>query len=299
MTQTHLFKPWSRDHQLRIYIERIEPEGAPKPTTSLGYLDINRDTHEMTLVEMVDGSGDEMRDVVSRSLAITPNNGTKTADGVMGDPVNLQRRDEPEKVSAPTPDPVDRDVPVRIAKHAYTDLATVEPGASIRHLLDENKTYRQGFVGEQRTAGVLSALQNLGWKVLHSIPMSDAKDLDHLLIGPVGVLAINTKTSTYPIVAKGGSVTTNGYEQTWLDSIRRDADIATRLLTHAYGEPIEVRGVIVAWSSASVESHDVDVIDGMELIEKLRQMPVVLDQDWIDSIFDRARRDTTWSANID
>lgn len=39
----------------------------------------------------------------------------------------------------------------------------------------------------------LDRLARRGWRVLHSIPLANNVDVDHLLIGPGGVFSINTK----------------------------------------------------------------------------------------------------------
>ena len=54
--------------------------------------------------------------------------------------------------------------------------------------------WRRGAAGERRTARLLARLERQGWAVLHdlAIPNSQA-NIDHLVIGPGGVLAIDTK----------------------------------------------------------------------------------------------------------
>jgi hypothetical protein len=69
----------------------------------------------------------------------------------------------------------------------------------------EAVAWRRGAAGERRTARLLGPLERHGWAVLHdlAIPRSQA-NLDHLLIGPGGVFAIDSKqyrgasTSTHP-----------------------------------------------------------------------------------------------------
>jgi hypothetical protein len=54
--------------------------------------------------------------------------------------------------------------------------------------------WRRGAIGECRTARLLSALERRGWAVLHdlAIPGTHA-NIDHLVIGPGGVVVIDTK----------------------------------------------------------------------------------------------------------
>jgi hypothetical protein len=54
--------------------------------------------------------------------------------------------------------------------------------------------WRQGAVGERRTARLLGQLERHGWAILHdlAVPGSQA-NLDHLAIGPGGVFVIDSK----------------------------------------------------------------------------------------------------------
>jgi hypothetical protein len=92
------------------------------------------------------------------------------------------------------------------------DLAINPPGKSIRDLLDESgpglmervvsrplrrpsewDPWRKGLAGEWRVGAELNRLGRQGWRVLHSIPLANKVEIDHLLIGPGGVFTVNTK----------------------------------------------------------------------------------------------------------
>jgi hypothetical protein len=92
------------------------------------------------------------------------------------------------------------------------DLAVNPPGASLRYLLGESgpglmervisrvlrrpsewDSWWKGLAGERRVGAELNRLGRHGWRVLHSIPLANKADIDHLLIGPGGVFSINTK----------------------------------------------------------------------------------------------------------
>ncbi|MFF7476477.1 NERD domain-containing protein [Streptomyces sp. NPDC008092] len=55
-------------------------------------------------------------------------------------------------------------------------------------------TWYAGLEGERRVGRELERLSSFGWRVLHSVEKINGGDIDHLLIGPGGVFAINTKT---------------------------------------------------------------------------------------------------------
>jgi hypothetical protein len=54
--------------------------------------------------------------------------------------------------------------------------------------------WRRGAAGERRTARLLAPLERQGWAVLHDLAIpNSAANIDHLVIGPGGVLAIDSK----------------------------------------------------------------------------------------------------------
>jgi hypothetical protein len=54
--------------------------------------------------------------------------------------------------------------------------------------------WRRGTAGEQRTARLLAPLERQGWVVLHELAIpGSAANIDHLVIGPGGVVAIDSK----------------------------------------------------------------------------------------------------------
>jgi hypothetical protein len=74
-------------------------------------------------------------------------------------------------------------------------LATVVAGWGLRFRPSPDAVaWRRGAAGERRTARLLDPLERRGWAVLHdlAVPRSRA-NLDHLVIGPGGVLVIDSK----------------------------------------------------------------------------------------------------------
>jgi hypothetical protein len=54
-----------------------------------------------------------------------------------------------------------------------------------------------GDLAEQWTASELRRLRRRGWRVVNDVPL-EGRNLDHLLIGPGGVVAVETKWSATP-----------------------------------------------------------------------------------------------------
>ncbi|PTT67019.1 hypothetical protein DBR22_09795 [Arthrobacter sp. HMWF013] len=143
----------------------------------------------------------------------------------------------------------------------WSDLALNCPGRSTADL--DDASYRACVAGEQRTAGVLASLERQGFRILHSIPLSPRKDIDHLIIGPTGVFAINTKATTYEVAAKSdGTVYTDGYRQNWTESITRDAGVAAGYLATAARMELDTQPLVAVWFTLTVHTSSPALVAG-------------------------------------
>ncbi|WP_406145966.1 NERD domain-containing protein [Streptomyces sp. NBC_01012] len=132
----------------------------------------------------------------------------------------------PAPADAPAPAPVPPEPPaagtgprrrpaVLPALTAASDLASRRPGAALREQLGEGGTgalvraatgalrrhkdadpRRGALSGERRVGAELKRLTRHGWRVLHSVPLPDATEIGHLLIGPGGVFVVSTEYRT-------------------------------------------------------------------------------------------------------
>lgn len=187
---------------------------------------------------------------------------------------------------------------VRIAPHRWSDLAGNAPGAMVARAADLSGA-AAGIAAEQRTAGVLSPLLNLGWRLINSIPLGPVKDLDHLLIGPVGVVAINTKFTSYPVqISDSGKVTVDGYSKSWIDSIVRDSELVASQLSAACRESVRVLPLVVLWCP-SLNGADRHVVLGSQMVTWLSGNPQIFDRAWVSAVFDQARRSDIWTRTVD
>jgi hypothetical protein len=133
---------------------------------------------------------------------------------------------------------------------------------------------------QRRTKRELAKLERSGYRALHirAIPDSD-EVIDHLLIGPTGVYAIDSEQWD-----KRLPVRTRNARQLWhgpfsqkdrLEHARWEATQASQLLSNALGEPITVRaamavyGPAIPWGVATI--RDVDVFSGDRLRKYLRK----------------------------
>jgi hypothetical protein len=74
-------------------------------------------------------------------------------------------------------------------------LAAMAVGWGLRFRTSRDAVaWRRGAAGERRTARLLGPLERHGWAVLHDLAVPGSRaNIDHLVIGPGGVLVIDSK----------------------------------------------------------------------------------------------------------
>jgi Nuclease-related domain len=161
------------------------------------------------------------------------------------------------------------------------------------------RAMRIGAKGERLVAARLDGLGD-GWHVLHAINVRRDRetDVDHVVVGPGGVYCLNTKNRPEKkIIVRGDSFRTNGYREYCVKASRAEARKATRLLSAACGRSVLVHPLIVvvgAYLEVRQQPTDVTVLRRKDVARWLRRRPVTLLPDEVESIFEQARRSTTW-----
>jgi hypothetical protein len=133
---------------------------------------------------------------------------------------------------------------------------------------------------QKRTARQLSSLERRGYRAMHCLPIPDSNEqIDHLVIGPAGVFAIDSEDWDRRL-----PVRTSSHRQLWhgphdmrdrLAHAQWEADQAARLLSNEVGSGIAVRpamavyGPKIAWDVATI--RDVDVFSGPRLRKYLHR----------------------------
>lgn len=110
----------------------------------------------------------------------------------------------------------------------------------------------QGMLGEQVVGQYLETLRSQGYEVFHDI-QEDGYNLDHVLIGPTGVYAIETKTISKPaersavIVYDGQRVLVGGHtpDRDPLAQAEASADRVGEILEAGLAERVFVRPVVL------------------------------------------------------
>jgi hypothetical protein len=187
-------------------------------------------------------------------------------------------------------------------KPTSRDLSLNCPGeaARLRRVVDTKKrAWKVEAKGEEKIARELSWLGE-EWHVLHGVEVGERESvIDHVLIGPAGVITLNTKR--HP---KGTAwidecrAMVNGRPTDYLRSSRHEARRSERLLSAACKQPVQVRAAIAFVDLDDVEVRqmpkDVYITTRRRLLVWLKSLPETTDAETVELIYARARFSTTW-----
>lgn len=128
---------------------------------------------------------------------------------------------------------------------------------------------RLGILAEGWTADQLRALDRRSWHVIHHV-MLEHRDVDHVAIGPAGVVAIETKFRSE-------------WKRVDLERLAIDVDRQRRKVASRASRGVEdVRSVVAMWGpdvGPVREIHGVVLCPGRELTEWLNEAPLRFDDD--------------------
>lgn len=152
-------------------------------------------------------------------------------------------------------------------------------GVLLARVIDEpqsTKVWRQGARGEVRTAARLARhLEGSGVRLLHDrrVPRHGQRNIDHIAIGPAGVLVIDSKTNRGKVETdwRGGLfaprrevLLVSGRDQTRLiDGVERQVGDVREALAD---DVVEVRGALC-----------LPYVDGLPLLSQLSVRTIVID----------------------
>ncbi|MFD3697727.1 nuclease-related domain-containing protein [Streptomyces sp. NPDC058646] len=200
----------------------------------------------------------------------------------------------------PPPVPTAADL-LRLSLPPDADLAPNRPGEALLGELDHGSAgtrarhrIRQDLTAQQRMGDALDALEPHGWRVLHCVPLPGEGRIDHLLIGPSGILCVRTVAGHRQRAAVGDLLLTVGRAEPRPDPrwIRRAAARATAAL-----------GARVTPALALVDASRVEVAPSVRDIRVLRPptaapdlaaAPALLEPPAVEALFAQARDSRTW-----
>jgi hypothetical protein len=228
--------------------------------------------------------------------------------------------EEPQEPPLLQPSPIEDAAPE--VQPEWLDLASNRPGALAREqavsrkqaapvktfvaralgVHTEERAWRIGADGEEMVSAQLHRLSKKDprWKFLHAIPIGEnGSDIDHVVIGPGGVYTLNAKHHPRSNVWIGGNTfMVNGQKQPYIRNSRHEAARASRLLTEACGFPVPVVGMVVPVGANTLKVKepppDVRIVNRMALRDWFRKRPDILTDDQVATVFEAARRSTTW-----
>ncbi|QNE34938.1 DUF2510 domain-containing protein [Leifsonia shinshuensis] len=162
-------------------------------------------------------------------------------------------------------------------------------------------SWYQGALGEIQIGALLDQL-GPEWFVRHSVPIgADTKDVDHLVIGPAGVFAINTKHHAGASVWVGDHVLrVNNANTSHLVIARSDALDVGRRLSQQTGFPVPVTAVIAVLHAKSVkdirsaQNRSIAVLDARQLVAWVSSQPAQLSATKIELLKLAAEEPMTW-----
>ncbi len=185
--------------------------------------------------------------------------------------------------------PPDEDLaPNRPGETLLGELAHGSAGARVRHRL------RQELTAQQRMGDLLDALEPDGWRVVHCVPVRGLGRIDHLLIGPAGILCIRSLPGRRQRATVGDLLLSVGRAEPRPDPrwIRRAAAAASRALA----APVTPALALVDASRVDVAPtvRDIRVLEPATTPATLAAAPATLKPPDIEALFTQARDARSW-----
>ncbi len=148
------------------------------------------------------------------------------------------------------------------------------------------RAWRIGAEGEEEVGHILDALTPDGYRVLHDRRRPGGREnVDHVVIGPPGVLVVETKHYRGEVRTMRGELVINGRRKTeFIDQVQRQrtAVAAALDLPAVFGVICIVGADFPLFGSITVGG--IDVVPAGKLRKRLRSMPTVLTTDDVERL---------------
>lgn len=168
---------------------------------------------------------------------------------------------------------------------------------------DESRGWYWGVLGERHVGDILATLGR-ECTVLHSVPLGTADtDIDHVVIGPGGVVTLNTKyTPARKIWVAGHGLLVDGDRRPeYLRASMRERERVTDLLSQAAGFAVPVSSALVFVAPAHITQREPAGWDGVTIdVVSDRQLRGLLDRPremsdaQLTRVLDAALHSETW-----
>ena len=126
----------------------------------------------------------------------------------------------------------------------------------ILRLVEEKRRRRLGLIGERAVGEELNHLMRQGAYVFHDVPNAPYGNVDHVVVAPSGIYAVETKTrrkreaagtEAHRVIFDGRCLQFGGWnrsEDRCLQQARQQADRLGDWLSKAVGEPVRAQAVL-------------------------------------------------------
>jgi hypothetical protein len=159
------------------------------------------------------------------------------------------------------------------------------------------RSYRLGLLGEQSVAEQLQHLLANGCRVFHDIPGDGNWNIDHVVVGPAGVFAIETKSRTkrrgrtgqrdYEVLFDGNAIRCPNFTDTNTpQQARRSAKWLAAMLSKSTGTQVAVRPIVAlpGWLVTLKANSDLKVLSGKQVPGFISAEPAKLSDKAIQQI---------------
>lgn len=151
------------------------------------------------------------------------------------------------------------------------------------------ETWGAGAEGEQRTTRRLSELTPRGWFLLHDVhwPGRPLANLDHVLVGPGGVVVVDAKNWIGNVEVRAGVLRQNGYTRSPAVEGALGQAAAVAALLDAPHRHL-VRSIICLAGQpdfAQVTDSGVEVLGIDKVVDRVAALPAVLDPQTVVGLY--------------
>ncbi|MFY1827552.1 nuclease-related domain-containing protein [Myxococcus fulvus] len=161
------------------------------------------------------------------------------------------------------------------------------------------RAWRIGAEGEELVGASLDQLRSQGWHVEHDVRIgARGANVDHLVIGPPGVIAINTKAVSGPVTVAGPNLYVNDFPTDFIEKQEYEAQRVRNCLVEATRRrSLWVQGLIVFVRErpfVQAPPRNVGVLHISELLPVLLARPAKLEASEVAELVRAAQRNETW-----
>ncbi len=167
-------------------------------------------------------------------------------------------------------------------------------------LTPDARPWYSGALGEITVGKVLATL-GAEWVVLHSVPVGEGDaDIDHVVIGPAGVVTMNTKHHPgHRVWVADRIFMVAGHKLPYIPKAASEADRAAKSLKLSdSGEASSVRAVVVVVDAKQLtvkrKTSKVAVLQHQQLVRWLKRLPATLSQEEVGRLAAKADLPSTW-----